>query len=88
MIDGGSQEQTVECGTCSFSYCAGCELPPHQPATCQHMVKWIEKGGICESSKEDVETIAIKHRTTKPCPCVSRRPTLSHTMKNGWPRGP
>ena len=65
--DASSSEAT--CSLCACSFCAGCDLPPHSPATCELVAKWEEKGGYLETGREaDVEARKLKHLTTRPCP--------------------
>ncbi|RYH32039.1 hypothetical protein EON65_01405 [archaeon] len=57
------------CSLCSTVFCAGCDLPPHAPATCEMLTDWEQKGGYLETGRaEDIEARRLKHLTTKPCP--------------------
>jgi hypothetical protein len=66
----GSVNAGVTCVLCSTQFCYNCELPPHAPATCKMMSKWLEMGGFVnmQACAEELEVRRVKHRTTKPCP--------------------
>ena len=52
----------VTCG-CGASYCFSCERENHEPATCVHVSKWLEKEG-----EGDNETLEWIKKNTKLCP--------------------
>ena len=59
---------TATCSHCSFEFCLACDLPAHEPATCDMMRQWVERGGYVELSAEETETRRLKALTTSPCP--------------------